>query len=76
MKKLGNGKFPAWLKIGNFHFFIFIFCWKVVKAALPAAGVAKLRDVTKNTFGQFVDEENRLGRQQIYLQIDLHFFKM
>ena len=47
-----------------------------MKAALPAAGVAKLRDVTKNTFGQFVDEENRLGRQQIYLQIDLHFFKM
>ena len=38
-----------------------------MKAALPAAGVAKLRDVTKNTFGQFVDEDNRLGRQQIYL---------
>ena len=38
-----------------------------MKAALPAAGVAKLRDVTKNTFGQFIDEDNRLGRQQIRL---------
>ena len=46
-----------------------IYFLKVVKAALPAAGVAKLRDVTKNTFGQFVDEDNRLGRQQICLSL-------
>ena len=44
-----------------------------MKAALPAAGVAKLRDVTKNTFGQFVDEDNRLGRQQICLFLNLNF---
>ena len=44
-----------------------------MKAALPAAGVAKLRDVTKNTFGQFIDEDNRLGRQQTRLS-NLIFF--
>ena len=44
-----------------------------MKAALPAAGVAKLRDVTKATFGQFVDEDNRLGRRQICLS-NLIFF--
>lgn len=31
-----------------------------MKKTLPAAGVAKLRDVTKSTFGNFVDEDNRL----------------
>jgi len=34
--------------------------FKVVKAALPAAGVAKLKDVNKSTFGQWVDDDNRL----------------
>jgi len=34
--------------------------FKVIKQALPAAGAAKLRDVTKNTFDKFVDDENRL----------------
>ena len=34
--------------------------FKVVKAALPAAGVAKLKDVTKSTFGQWVDDDNRI----------------
>ena len=64
-KKLGNRKFPTCLEIGNFIIsFLFL---QVVKAALPAAGVAKLRDVTKSTFGQFVDEDNRLGGQQICL---------
>ena len=49
-----------------------------MKAALPAAGVAKLRDVTKTTFGQFVDEDNRLGRRQICLSnlIFFLFFKI
>ena len=28
---------------------------------LPAAGVAKLRDVTKSTFDKHVDDDNRLG---------------
>ena len=31
-----------------------------MKKTLPAAGVAKLRDVTKSTFGNFVDDDNRL----------------
>jgi len=33
---------------------------QVVKAALPAAGVAKLRDVDKKSFPKFVDDDNRL----------------
>ena len=49
--------------------FIYIFempwllnsAFQMVKKALPAAGVAKLRDVTKKNFGNFVDDENRLG---------------
>ena len=31
-----------------------------MKKTLPEAGVAKLRDVNKSTFGNFVDGENRL----------------
>merc|ERR1719192_2932242 len=34
--------------------------FKIVKQALPAAGVARLRDVTKKDFGKFVDDDNRL----------------
>jgi len=34
--------------------------FKIVKNALPAAGVARLRDVTKKDFGKFVDDDNRL----------------
>ena len=30
-----------------------------MKQALPAAGVARLRDVTKKDFGKFVDDDNR-----------------
>ena len=49
--------------------FIYIFempwllnsAFNIVKKMLPAAGVAKLRDVTKSTFDNFVDEDNRLG---------------
>ena len=36
---------------------------------LPAAGVAKLRDVTKSTFDKHVDDENRLGGWDIINQI-------
>ena len=36
-------------------------CFQVIKKMLPAAGVAKLRDVTKSTFEKHVDDENRLG---------------
>ena len=42
---------------------------KVVKKMLPAAGVAKLRDVTKSTFEKHVDDENRLGGWDIINQI-------
>lgn len=35
---------------------------------LPAAGVAKLRDVTKSTFDKHVDDENRLGGWDIINQ--------
>ena len=35
---------------------------------LPAAGVAKLRDVTKSTFDKHVDDENRLGGWDIIKQ--------
>merc|ERR550534_1275070 len=34
--------------------------FKIVKQALPAAGVARLRDVSKKDFGKFVDDDNRL----------------
>ena len=34
--------------------------FKVVKAALPAAGVAKLKDVTKSSFSQWIDDDNRI----------------
>jgi len=34
--------------------------FQLVKKTLPAAGVAKLRDVTSKTFGNFVDDDNRL----------------
>ena len=33
--------------------------FQIVKQALPAAGVARLRDVTKKDFGKFVDDDNR-----------------
>ena len=54
--------------------FIYIFempwllnsAFNIVKKMLPAAGVAKLRDVTKSTFDNFVDEENRLGVLTFY----------
>ena len=36
---------------------------------LPAAGVAKLRDVTKSTFDKHVDDDNRLGGWDIINQI-------
>ena len=43
---------------------------------LPAAGVAKLRDVTKSTFDKHVDDDNRLGGRDIINQIssllDIH----
>ena len=42
---------------------------KVVKKMLPAAGVAKLRDVTKSTFEKHVDDKNRLGGWDIINQI-------
>ena len=32
-----------------------------MKNALPAAGVARLRDVTKKDFGKFVDDDNRFN---------------
>ena len=32
---------------------------QIVKQALPAAGVARLRDVSKKDFGKFVDDDNR-----------------
>ena len=35
---------------------------------LPAAGVAKLRDVTKSTFDKHVDDDNRLGGWDIINQ--------
>ena len=38
---------------------------------LPAAGVAKLRDVTKSTFDKHVDDENRLGGWDIINQSSL-----
>ena len=34
---------------------------QIVKNALPAAGVARLRDVTKKDFGKFVDDDNRFN---------------
>ena len=36
--------------------FLFV---QIVKQALPAAGVARLRDVSKKDFGKFVDDDNR-----------------
>ena len=59
--------------------FIYIFempwllnsAFQMVKKALPAAGVAKLRDVKKSTFGEFVDDENRLGDSDIHINHDL-----
>ena len=35
---------------------------------LPAAGVAKLRDVTKSTFDKHVDDENRLGAETVSIR--------
>ena len=39
---------------------------------LPAAGVAKLRDVTKSTFEKHVDDENRLGGWDTINQISFN----
>ena len=52
----------------NFLNYIYIFempwimgvAFKAVKAALPAAGVAKMKDVSNSTFGQWVDDDNRI----------------
>ena len=33
--------------------------WKIIKAWLPAAGVKKIRFLTKATMGEYVDDQNR-----------------
>jgi hypothetical protein len=33
--------------------------WKIIKGWLPAAGVKKIRFLTKATMGEYVDDQNR-----------------